>query len=171
MKGVNKMDAHLYKRKVFCIFGLTLALIVAPLTTSCGQLERRDVSEVAIFSKLIGKKVKTKKIIWAHGISNASPGKLPVDFVSLASEHFYHARYVMTCTEVGVGTVFEIVKVLKTQNWLVEIFGGRRVEYVVSEIGSKQVEGSPLQIYFTDITGSPDDSYYGLNPSAYEVVR
>lgn len=153
-KGGAEIGCH-YLQKISAAIFLCLCL------ASCGQIPWEDMSSNPKYSSVIGKQFKTKKELWALGITNENYAK-KVDYILLVPGVGFSGPEVVTREQLTRGSIFRVVGVLKARS----LVFSRRTAYIVEEIGSNRFIGHEVRIR---LTGNINDQNYGLNESIYAL--
>lgn len=146
-------------RKI-CIFRLLAIVAIVGVCSSCVGVEMEDVSGDPKYSKIIGKRFKLKKDLWATGITlDPNYGK-KIDYYVLVPGVGFTGPEVVHRFLLKSGTIIEIVGVYKTTSTL-----SKRIIYLVKEIGTNQIEGKEIRI-----KAKGHSNNYGLDEDIYEEV-
>ena len=140
---------------------ITAVVFLCLCLGSCGQISWKDVSSTSGYSSVIGKQFKTKKELWAFGITTRGRNyKKKVDYILLMDVRIGGPE-VLTRERIDSGFVFRVVKILKAKFSLIS-----RKTYVVKAVDSDKFKGHEVLV---DLTGDFNDGNYGLDKSVYSL--
>jgi len=108
--------------------------------------------------KCIGKQFKTKKELWAFGITVDRNYKKKVDYIVLMDVGVSGPE-VVTRERLDRGFIFRVVKIFKAKSFLVS-----RMAYILEAVDSNKFKGNEVLV---DLTGKISDRNYGLDESIY----
>jgi len=143
-----------YLQKITAVVFLCLSL------ASCAPIPWEDISSTPKYSSVIGKQFKTKKELWAFGITVDRNYKKKVDSIHLMDVDISGPE-VVTRERLDRGFIFRVVKILKAKSFLVS-----RMAYMVEAVDSNKFKGNEVLV---DLTGKINDRNYGLDESIYSL--
>jgi hypothetical protein len=127
---------------------------------SCAPIPWEDISSTPEYSSVIGKQFKTKKELWAFGITVDRNYKKQVDYIDLMEVRISGPE-VVTREKLNSGFTFRVVKILKAKSFLVS-----RMAYTVEAIDSNKFKDYVVEVR---LTGDINNRNYGLDESIYAL--
>jgi hypothetical protein len=118
-----------------------------------------DVSAEAEYKQVIGAKFRSKQTLLLTGITGDQNYKKQIDYYVLVPEPGISGPEVVREEKLEKGASLRVTRVLQSKIFLLQ-----RVRYVV-ELTEVKGLSAPVRV---KVTGSPEDSNRGLDPSIFE---